>query len=164
MDRISYSSLKLLSYFENLNPQKSGIFFSIIIHLFILLFMVGLPNFFSPKEIYVPNVIPIEILNVTNTGRVKNARILGDYGTYQITGVDIRKRMNLKSTLVRFKFIEENENKSSDETPKLFPTKSSENKPLTHIVRVGDSLILIADQYDVSVESLVALNLSLIHI
>ena len=39
--------------------------FSIIIHLFILLFMVGLPNFFSPKEIYVPNVIPIEILNVS---------------------------------------------------------------------------------------------------
>ena len=71
MDRISYNSLKLLSYFENLNPQKSGIFFSIIIHLFILLFMVGLPNFFSPKEIYVPNVIPIEILNVTENTNLK---------------------------------------------------------------------------------------------
>ena len=100
----------------------------------------------------------IEILNVTSTGRVKNVRIHGEFGTDQISGVDIRKRMNLKSTLVRFKFIEDNENKSSDENPKLFPTNSSENEPLTHIVRVGDSLILIADQYDVSVESLVALN------
>ncbi len=100
----------------------------------------------------------IEILNVTNTGRVKNARILGDYGTYQITGVDMRKRMNLKSTLVRFKFIEDNETKSSNENPKLLLTNSLEKKPLTHIVRVGDTLIDIADQYEVSVEDIVDLN------
>ena len=100
----------------------------------------------------------IEILNVTNTGRVKNVRIHGEFGTDQISGVDIRKRMNLKSTLVRFKFIEDNENKSSNENPKLFPINSSENETLTHIVRVGDTLILIADQYDVSVEEIVTLN------
>ncbi len=100
----------------------------------------------------------IEILNVTSTGRVKNVRIHGEFGTDQISGVDIRKRMNLKSTLVRFQFIEDNDSISSDESPKLLPANSSENEPLTHIVRVGDSLILIADQYDVSVESLVALN------
>ena len=98
-----------------------------------------------------------EILNVTSTGRVKNVRIHGSYGTDQISGVDLRKKMNLKSTLVRFKFIEDNENKSSDESLKLFPTNSS-NEPLNHIVRVGDTLILIADQYDVSVEAIVALN------
>ena len=100
----------------------------------------------------------IEILNVTSTGRVKNVRIHGEFGTDQISGVDIRKRMNLKSTLVRFKFIEDNENKSSNENPKLFPTNSSENETFTHIVRVGDTLILIADQYDVSVEEIVTLN------
>jgi len=100
----------------------------------------------------------IEILNVTNTGRVKNVRIHGEFGTDQISGVDIRKRMNLKSTLVRFKFIEDNENKSSNENPKLFPINSSENETLTHIVRVGDTLILIADQYDVRVEEIVTLN------
>ena len=100
----------------------------------------------------------IEILNVTSTGRVKNVRIHGEFGTDQISGVDIRKRMNLKSTLVRFQFIENNDSISSDESHKLLSANSSENEPLTHIVRVGDSLILIADQYDVSVESLVALN------
>ena len=72
--------------------------------------------------------------------------------------VDIRKRMNLKSTLVRFKFIEDNKIKSSKESHKLLSTNSLENKPLTHIVRVGDTLIVIADQYDVSVEAIVALN------
>ena len=70
----------------------------------------------------------------------------------------MRKRMNLKSTLVRFKFIEDNENKSSNENPKLLSINSLGNKPLTHIVRVGDTLIDIADQYGVSVEEIVALN------
>ncbi len=84
-------------------------------------------------------------------GRVKNVRIHGDFGTDQISGVDIRKKMNLKSTLVRFKFVEDNEFKSLNDTPKLLSTNGLENEPLTHIVRVGDTLIVIADQYDVSV-------------
>ena len=35
--------------------------------------MVGLPNFFSTKEIYVPNVIPIEILNVDENTNLKKS-------------------------------------------------------------------------------------------
>ena len=100
----------------------------------------------------------IEILNVTSTGRVKNARIQGDLGSDQISGVDLRKRMNLKSTLVRFKFIENNETKTSNESLKLLSTNSLENNTFNHIVRVGDTLIVIADQYGVSVEAIVALN------
>ena len=72
MDRISYNSLKIINFFENLNPKTSGVIFSTLIHLIILLFMVGLPNFFSPKEIYVPNIIPIEILNVDENTNLKN--------------------------------------------------------------------------------------------
>ncbi len=100
----------------------------------------------------------IEILNVTSTGRVKNVIIHGDFGTDQISGVDIRKRMNLKSTLVRFKFIEDNELKPGNKNLKLLAINSSENEPLTHIVRVGETLIEIADQYDVSIDEIVALN------
>ncbi len=100
----------------------------------------------------------IKILNVTSTGRVKNAKIYGTSGTDQISGVDIRKRMNLKSTLVRFKFIEDNESIPSNENHNVLSINSQENEPLTHIVRVGDNLIVIADQYDVSVEEIVALN------
>ena len=100
----------------------------------------------------------IKILNLTSTGRVKNAKIYGLLGTDQISGVDIRKRMNLKSTLVRFKFIEENESKSSNEVLKVLPTNSQDNEPFTHIVRVGDNLIFIANQYNVAVEKIVALN------
>ena len=79
----------------------------------------------------------IEILNVTSTGRVKNVNIHGDFGTDQISGVEIRKRMNLKSTLVRFKFVEDIETKSSNESPKLLSKNFLKDETLSHIVRVG---------------------------
>ncbi len=52
----------------------------------------------------------IEISNITDTGRVKNVILYGEYGSEQISGVDLRRRMNLKSTFVRFKFFEDKEN------------------------------------------------------
>ena len=100
----------------------------------------------------------IEILNVTSTGRVKNVRIYGDSGTDQISGVDIRKRMNLKSTLVRFKFIEDNETKSDNENPKLLSTKSLEDKPIVYLVKAGDSLFDIAYRHKVNFQDIVVLN------
>ena len=53
----------------------------------------------------------IEILNITSTGRVRNVRIVGAYGSEQISGVDLRKKLGLKSNFVRFKFFEEESNK-----------------------------------------------------
>ena len=43
----------------------------------------------------------IEILNLTNTGRVKNVRISGDYSSKKISGVDFRRKMNLNSNFFR---------------------------------------------------------------
>jgi len=71
MNRINFHSLKLEEFIYNLNPQNSGIFFSILLHLIILLFAVGLPNLFGPKDVFVPNVIPIEILNVSETTNIE---------------------------------------------------------------------------------------------
>ena len=64
MERINYNSFKFLEFIDKLNPQNSGLLFSAFLHLIILLFAVGLPNFFGPKDVFVPNIIPIEILNV----------------------------------------------------------------------------------------------------
>jgi len=49
----------------------------------------------------------IEILNITSTGRVKNVRLVGDYGSDQVSGVDLRKKLGLNSNFVRFKLFEE---------------------------------------------------------
>ena len=71
---------------------------------------------FSSKEL--TNLFPnigglknIEILNITSTGRVKNVRLFGAYGSDQMSGVDLRKRLDLNSNFVRFKFFEEEANK-----------------------------------------------------
>ena len=67
---------------------------------------------FSNKELL--NLFPkigglknIEILNITDTGRVKNVKLYGAYGSDQISGVDLRKKLGLNSTFVRFKLIEQ---------------------------------------------------------
>ncbi len=73
MERVSFNSLKFQEFFDSLNPQNSGILFSTLLHLIILLFAVGLPNFFGSKDIYTPNIIPIEILNISEkTNIIKN--------------------------------------------------------------------------------------------
>jgi len=73
---------------------------------------------FSNKEL--SNLFPkiggiknIEILNITKTGRVKNVRLYGVYGSDQMSGVDLRSRLGLNSNFVRFKFIEDNNNEYS---------------------------------------------------
>ncbi len=49
----------------------------------------------------------IEILNFTSTGRVKNVKVFGAYGSDKMSGVDLRKRLGLNSNFVRFKLFEE---------------------------------------------------------
>ena len=62
--------LKFSDYLDNSKPTSLGIYFSLLLHLSILLFAIGLPDF-KPKEISVPIIIPIEILNVTDVTSLK---------------------------------------------------------------------------------------------
>ena len=62
---------KTLNYLDNSKPTHLGIYFSLFFHLSILLFAIGLPDFFKPKPIFIPQVIPIEILNVSDVTSIK---------------------------------------------------------------------------------------------
>ena len=66
MNAISYTQ-KISSIIENFNPNRLGIYFSLFLHLIILLFAIGLPDLFKPKPIILPNIIPIEIVNIAET-------------------------------------------------------------------------------------------------
>jgi len=55
----------------------------------------------------------IEILDITSTGRVKNLKLIGADGSDQISGVDFRKRLDLNSNFIRFKFFEEELNNNT---------------------------------------------------
>ena len=70
---------------------------------------------FSNKELVdlfpkIGGLKDIEILNITSTGRVKNVKLFGFYGYDQMSGVDLRKKLELNSNLVRFKFFDEEPN------------------------------------------------------
>ncbi len=49
----------------------------------------------------------IEILDITSTGRIKNVKLIGAFGSDQMSGVVLRKRLALNSNFMRFKFFEE---------------------------------------------------------
>ena len=66
MNAISYTQ-KISSIIENFNPNRLGIYFSLFLHLIILLFAIGLPELFKPRPIVLPNIIPIEIVNIAET-------------------------------------------------------------------------------------------------
>ena len=57
---------KAFNFLDNSQPTSFGIYFSLLFHLFILLFALGLPDIFKPKKIEIPQIIPIEILNISD--------------------------------------------------------------------------------------------------
>ena len=115
MQRISYNSLKFIEFIDKLNPKNSGIFFSISLHLLILLFAVGLPNIFGPKDIIVPNIIPIEILNVSDVTNIKKSELNNDINK----NVESKQKKfnSSENTEVQKQFeIKENQIKSNNES------------------------------------------------
>ena len=58
--------LEFLTLLIMLNQRILGIYFSLFFHLSILLFAIGLPDFFKPNKIPMPQIIPIEILNISD--------------------------------------------------------------------------------------------------
>ena len=65
MNRCVEKYSKFFYFFENIRSDYLGFSFSFFLHFAILLFAIGIPNFFDPKPIYIPTIIPIEIINVS---------------------------------------------------------------------------------------------------
>ncbi len=129
MERINYNSLKFIEFLDKINPQNSGIIFSILLHLLILLFAVGLPNFFGPKDVFVPNVIPIEILNVseiTNIEKSKNEN-------------EINKNTTVKQK--KFNSSENTEVKKEFDITQNMKTISDDNQPDIKIKEKSNLLV-----------------------
>jgi len=75
---------------------------------------------FSNKELQIlfpkiGGIKDIERLDVTQTGRVKNIKLIGNYGPIDFSGENIRKKMGLKSSLFRVKFIRDNTQQEKNE-------------------------------------------------
>ncbi len=126
MEGISFNSSKFYEFIDRLNPQNSGILFSILFHLIILLFAVGLPNFFGPKDIFVPNIIPIEILNVTDTTNIERTET--DSEVNNISKTKSKKFNSSENTEVQKQFeINQNIKSFNNETQTKLEIKEKAN-------------------------------------
>ena len=95
---------KFIVFIENLKSENLGFYFSIFLHLFILLFAIGLPNFFEPKQIFVPNIIPIEIVNVTEVTSIPKKEIEAE--AEQLKNVKVKEKKFNSSDNQEIKKIE----------------------------------------------------------
>ncbi len=77
-------------------------------------------KYFSTKKLEslfpdIGGVKDSEILDFSKTGRIKNIKLIGNYGSVDLSGTNFRKKLDLKSTLFKLKFLtnekgEENKN------------------------------------------------------
>ena len=66
MEVLILKNNRFVTYISNLRSESLGFYFSFILHFILLLFAIGMPNFFESAPINIPNIIPIEIVNVTD--------------------------------------------------------------------------------------------------
>jgi len=74
----------------------------------------------------------IEILSTTSSGRVRQARVIGPSGTLVLTGAELRSRLGLRSTLVRFELVGPDvaSRQLPSEGPPILPPLSGSTAPL----------------------------------
>ena len=75
----------------------------------------------------------IEILATTSSGRVRQARVMGPSGTLVLTGAELRSRLGLRSTMVRFELVGPDVASSqlpAEPPPILPPLAGSEAPPI----------------------------------
>ena len=58
----------------------------------------------------------LQVLKTSSTGRVRTARVLGPRGSLLLTGRELRQRLGLKSTMVRFELVNRSTNSSGDQS------------------------------------------------
>ena len=63
----SFNYPNLTYIFGKIESEKIGFYFSFCLHFIFLIFVIGFPDFFKSAPINIPTVIPIEIVNVTET-------------------------------------------------------------------------------------------------
>ena len=129
MERISYNSINFFMFLDKLNPNNSGIFFSILLHLVILIFAVGIPNFFSSKEIFVPNIIPIEILNVNDSTNFETSLNEKKTKTKIIPKVN-KFNSSENNEIIKEFIIDENINTNIDSDTPIIEIKEKNNTPV----------------------------------
>ena len=129
---------KAFQYIDNTKPSYLGIYFSLFFHLSILLFAIGLPDFFKPNKIPMPQIIPIEILNISDVTSLAPKKEILETNINESKKIKQKKFNSSENTEVQKidlqekpkKNITQNENKTDNTfaTPKLETKKINISK------------------------------------
>ena len=121
--------LRVFDFIDNAKPTHLGIYFSLFFHLSILLFAIGLPDFFKPNKIPMPQIIPIEILNISDVTSLAPKKEILETNINESKKIKQKKFNSSENTEVSKidlqekpkKNITQNENKTDNTfvTPKL---------------------------------------------
>ena len=125
MNQLTLEKNRLFYYLENIKSENLGFSFSLLLHLLLLLFAIGLPNFFDRQPINIPTIIPIEIINISEVtsipkkiNEIKPAEIqqkkvkekkFNSSDIQEIQKVDIKEK-----PIIKIKKIEKNETPKQD--------------------------------------------------
>jgi hypothetical protein len=130
--------LRFFDFIDNAKPAHLGIYFSLFFHLSILLFAIGLPDFFKPNKIQMPQIIPIEILNISDVTSLAPKKEILETNINQSKKIKQKKFNSSENTEVQKidlqekpkKNIIQNENKTDNTfaTPKLETKKINISK------------------------------------
>ena len=119
---------KTLSYLDNAKPTHLGIYFSLFFHLLILLFAIGLPDFFKPKPILIPQVIPIEILNVSDVTSIKPMKDEIPINNKQNKNIKQKKFNSSENTEIQKVKLQEKSNENQNISDNKIITQKTELK------------------------------------
>lgn len=86
----NYSNL--IDIFGNIESERIGFYFSFCLHLIFLVLIIGFPDFFKSAPIQIPAIIPIEIVNISETTSI----------TETIDETKIQKKMEEKVQQKKF--------------------------------------------------------------
>ena len=130
--------LRVFDFIDNAKPTHLGIYFSLFFHLSILLFAIGLPDFFKPNKIPMPQIIPIEILNISDVTSLAPKKEIVETNINESKKIKQKKFNSSENTEVQKidlqekpkKNITQNENKTDNTfaTPKLESKKINISK------------------------------------
>ena len=125
MNQLTLEKNRLFYYLESIKSENLGFSFSLLLHSLLLLFAIGLPNFFDPQPISIPTIIPIEIINISEVtsipkkiNEIKPAEIqqkkvkekkFNSSDIQEIQKVDIKEK-----PIIKIKKIEKNETPKQD--------------------------------------------------
>tara|TARA_B110000116_G_C16796381_1_gene567032 strand:+ start:265 stop:1281 length:1017 start_codon:yes stop_codon:yes gene_type:complete len=107
---------KIFRIVEGIKSDNLGISFSFIFHFLIIIFIVGVPNFFEPKSIIIPTIIPIEIINVTEFTSI--TKKINKTQSLEVKKIALKEKKFNSSNNLKIKKIETKDNLKI-ENPKI---------------------------------------------